>query len=191
MSKSKLDLINIKELEEIVYKNNRYSEVLKEIGYSQLKDKRTIQKLKDICDKNNIIYTHLTNEEEHMRVCTICNQEKSINEYYKINNHYLSYCKECKKEKEKIKYEQKVKKMDDYKKTLKCIKCGEKRFYLLDFHHRDPAEKDFTISDHTRASFEILKNEIEKCDVLCSNCHREWHYLNTHENLEYNAWLGE
>ena len=54
-----------------------------------------------------------------------------------------------------------------------CIKCGETRYYLFDFHHRNPEEKDYSISDHSRAKLETIKAEIDKCDVLCANCHRE------------------
>lgn len=46
----------------------------------------------------------------------------------------------------------------------------------LDFHHRDAAEKDFGISykGHTKA-LERLKKEVDKCILLCANCHREEH----------------
>ena len=190
MSKSKLDLINIEKLTTIVMNNTTFPKVLQEIGYLQLHDKRIIQQVKEKCKKNNISYAHLI-EEEKTKICSICHQEKNIKEYYKINGHYLSYCKECKKSKERNKYKEKVEQLDNYKKQLKCKKCGEDRFYLLDFYHKDPKVKDFNISDHSRANLETLKNELDKCDVLCANCHREWHYLSTHSDLTYDAWLGE
>ena len=63
----------------------------------------------------------------------------------------------------------------DYKSSLKCEICGEKESCCLDFHHT----KDKTISVGRCASRghskkRILK-EIEKCIVLCANCHRELH----------------
>lgn len=57
----------------------------------------------------------------------------------------------------------------------KCIKCGyNKCLKALEFHHLDPTQKDFTISnDH----FKLLEavEESKKCILLCSNCHRELH----------------
>lgn len=58
-----------------------------------------------------------------------------------------------------------------------CNECGYSRsIAALEFHHRDPAEKDFAIGGKglTR-SFESLKVELDKCDLLCANCHREEH----------------
>jgi DNA invertase Pin-like site-specific DNA recombinase len=58
----------------------------------------------------------------------------------------------------------------------KCEKCGyNKCVDALEFHHIDPNEKDFTISGKSW-SFDRLKNEVDKCILLCSNCHREIHY---------------
>jgi len=59
----------------------------------------------------------------------------------------------------------------------KCIKCGYKKYpEVLEFHHRNPAKKDFNISKkgHCR-SWDRISKEIEKCDLLCANCHREIH----------------
>ena len=58
----------------------------------------------------------------------------------------------------------------------KCQKCGYDRCTAaLEFHHRDPAQKDPTWSRGW--SMERLKKELDKCDILCSNCHREAHWL--------------
>ena len=60
----------------------------------------------------------------------------------------------------------------------KCKKCGYNKCpAALDFHHRDPSTKSFGISSKgmTR-SFEKIKEELDKCDLICANCHREIHY---------------
>ena len=65
----------------------------------------------------------------------------------------------------------------------KCEICGyNKNIHALDFHHRNPEEKDFAIGE-SDFSFEKLKPELDKCQLVCSNCHREIHYnLKSEEN---------
>jgi hypothetical protein len=61
----------------------------------------------------------------------------------------------------------------------KCEKCGYNKFIgALEFHHLDPKEKDFSISDSgSTRSWERLKKELDKCIIVCSNCHKEIHSL--------------
>lgn len=64
-----------------------------------------------------------------------------------------------------------------YKKNLKCEKCGFNHPAALDFHHLNSKEKEFNISQLKRfGNKEKLLKEIEKCMVLCSNCHRIHHF---------------
>lgn len=57
----------------------------------------------------------------------------------------------------------------------KCSLCGYgKCISALEFHHRDPRQKDFGISG-TNKSFESIKAELDKCILVCANCHREIH----------------
>lgn len=63
----------------------------------------------------------------------------------------------------------------------KCSKCGYNKCEgALQFHHSNPNEKDFAISEvnlnDTNFSIEKLLEEIDKCDLLCANCHFEEHY---------------
>jgi hypothetical protein len=56
----------------------------------------------------------------------------------------------------------------------KCERCGySKCLRALEFHHRDKTTKDFQISHMCSMSWERLKNELDKCDLVCSNCHQE------------------
>jgi len=56
----------------------------------------------------------------------------------------------------------------------KCRVCGYNRcLSAIDFHHRDPREKDFTIS--TKMSWEMIVKELDKCVAVCATCHREVH----------------
>ena len=58
----------------------------------------------------------------------------------------------------------------------KCEKCGYcKNLAALGFHHKDPSKKEFRISRTLWKREKILK-ELEKCDLLCHNCHAEEHH---------------
>jgi hypothetical protein len=59
-----------------------------------------------------------------------------------------------------------------------CERCGyNKNVAALDFHHRDEKEKLFKIDlrNISNRSIEGLVSEVDKCDLLCANCHREEH----------------
>ena len=64
----------------------------------------------------------------------------------------------------------------DYK-GGKCKCCGYNNYQgALEFHHLDPNGKDFSIGQkgHCR-SWEKVKVELDKCVLVCANCHREIH----------------
>jgi hypothetical protein len=90
--------------------------------------------------------------------------------YYSQNKDY--YIQKAKENKLKGKQE-----FDNYKKNLKCEICGENHPATLDFHHKDPNEKELIVSKAVwTRSWSGIKKEIDKCSVLCSNCHRKLHY---------------
>lgn len=65
-----------------------------------------------------------------------------------------------------------------YKKQLVCVTCGESHPAALDFHHINPCKSDKKIhklvgDGHTKIR---IQKEIDKCVVLCSNCHRIHHH---------------
>lgn len=68
----------------------------------------------------------------------------------------------------------------DYK-GGKCIKCNyNKSLDALHFHHRDKTTKSFSIASYLNAKRKIslneyLTTELDKCDLLCANCHYETH----------------
>ena len=68
--------------------------------------------------------------------------------------------------------------LDELKSTLKCSRCDESHPATLDFHHRDPKEKEFVIGYAISGGWgkKRILAEIEKCEVLCANCHRKEHY---------------
>jgi len=42
----------------------------------------------------------------------------------------------------------------------------------MDFHHREPTNKTFDISQHNHRMWHKIATELQKCDILCANCHR-------------------
>lgn len=98
-------------------------------------------------------------------------QKKAAKRIYEKNK--SSYMKRNKKnKKEKLEF------VDRVKKRAVCLKCGETRFYTLQFHHRKPSDKDGSIYKLANSgySIETIKTEMRKCDIVCSNCHLEIHY---------------
>jgi len=146
---------------------------------------------------------------ENLRYCKKCDSHKpqTIEYWHKRKSRkdgWEFYCKECvqkttlanyNKNKEKWnKTTRKNKKLqrqriNEYKNSLNCLKCGESRNWLLDFHHKDPNQKDFQISQGERYGWEKVKKEIEKCIVLCSNCHRDFHYQEKEKQITIQQYL--
>lgn len=106
--------------------------------------------------------------------CKKC-RSKRKKEWYKLNSK-----KCCEKER---KWRDALKKKCVEYKGSKCSVCGYGRcLAALDFHHIDPKEKSFDIGrvgiNHYKKWTEALKRELDKCVLICSNCHRELHYWN-------------
>jgi len=67
-----------------------------------------------------------------------------------------------------------------------CMKCGyDKNLRALSFHHREPEEKNFKLSARELGMYAEarLLDEVNKCDLLCANCHME-----EHASKEYEDW---
>ena len=132
-----------------------------------------------------------------MRKCTKCGVEKDNSEFYadkRRKDGLQSACKECmramsKRWSDTHKYprnEQQKEYQRSWRKNRRqliddlktpCVKCGEARAYVIDFHHIDPSTKSFSIMSTMCRSEETLTTEIEKCVCLCRNCHQEFHHL--------------
>lgn len=65
--------------------------------------------------------------------------------------------------------------VQEYKREVGCFLCGENDPPALDFHHLDDSQKENNIAELIM-SREKLERELEKCIVLCSNCHRKVHF---------------
>lgn len=80
-------------------------------------------------------------------------------------------CKTCKRQTQAERVRSTRLWIDDYKKDKTCISCGFSNWKALSFHHRDPKTKRGNVSEMTSLSIDTIQIEIDKCDVLCCNCH--------------------
>ena len=68
-------------------------------------------------------------------------------------------------------------KWKEFKSTLSCLECGVYHPAILDFHHIDPEMKNDSVHKMVQAgSYKKAIEEVQQCVVLCSNCHRVYHY---------------
>lgn len=132
------------------------------------------------------------------KICTKCGEEKPIEMFAKRTaTTYRNECKVCKQkmqgETERYNHEESRKYLISIK--TKCVKCGETRHYVLEFHHVDPSQKENAISEIMQKNWSIsrkieaLNKEIAKCVLLCANCHREFHYNNTNTGQTLEEYL--
>ena len=94
-------------------------------------------------------------------------------EYHKQKSreHYQKY-KQKYNERNRLQ-KQRTREMIAEAKRNGCIKCSEKEHACLDFHHL--GDKDLSVSAMLGMNDERVQEEINKCVVLCSNCHRKLH----------------
>lgn len=114
------------------------------------------------------------------RICEICGQSFQI-----IDMGYTrKYCYQCSPKvdincshAQNITIKRRaIKEMLINYKGGKCVRCGyDKCARALQFHHNDPTQKDFGISKQLNRDITELKAEVDKCILVCANCHAEIH----------------
>lgn len=129
------------------------------------------------------------------KICNKCQKEQSVENYHKASRNVdglYHTCKTCRTQIDKNYYltsDKKPKLMASNKKNRKdfreefhefkrqqgCSLCSENEPYCLDYHHL--RDKTMAISQMVKLgfSFENILKEIEKCILLCANCHRKVH----------------
>ena len=174
--------------------------LLKEEGKSYIE----IAKILNICKRtvsNNLKNIGLT--DHNKRIKKLSNETiNQVKEFYKTHSlketidffktgksTVKKYAKKNKKEKQTItekrkkmvqhvmKRRRKIKIMAVEYKGGKCVECNySKTNSALEFHHIDPKEKDFSLSQKGNCyAWEKVKKELDKCLLFCANCHREVH----------------
>jgi hypothetical protein len=104
--------------------------------------------------------------------CSICGREYVYTSKNR-KGHTRKICNSCSVNTRRVKLKSKS---VEYK-GGRCIMCGyDKCLAALEFHHKDSSTKCFSFSGSHSRSWDNIKNELDKCDLLCSNCHKELHY---------------
>lgn len=109
------------------------------------------------------------------KICPICGEKRSLEEFYRLSNGKIyTYCKRC--DRKRAEARQTAFKLEAVSyKGGKCVVCGYDRYRgALEFHHLDPAQKDFELNNLMKFTDEIRK-ELDKCALVCANCHAEIH----------------
>lgn len=135
------------------------------------------------------------NTEEELKHCSRCGEDRPLTEFVvkdKKTGRRGSYCRSCRSaygkqhyRKNRARYLARAKKnrknfrarnrsrMLDYLDGKSCVDCGETDPVLLEFDHRDGAEKEAEVAWLiVRRQWARVEAEIAKCDVRCANCHR-------------------
>ena len=123
-------------------------------------------------------YEHLNRVSKDGQLCKDCGiklNDDNAN-FRKSKGIYYFVCKSCAIKRNDKKRKEFKSKCIEYKGGC-CQECGyNKEFTALEFHHKNRQDKEKLISKMSSKSWEVAKIEIDKCDLLCSNCHREEHY---------------
>lgn len=99
--------------------------------------------------------------------CKTCCGAAAITDYHANKERYYEKARKRERDLDAL--------INSYK-ARPCVDCGESYPpYVMDFDHRDPNEKVDKVSTmrRRRMAFATIITEIEKCDVVCANCHRE------------------
>lgn len=109
---------------------------------------------------------------QRRKYCLVCSPFGRHNtSRYDPNNRYNS-------EKEKVyQYRLRIREQLFAYKGSKCAICGYDKHCLsaYAYHHRNQADKSFTISLNWNKGLEAVKKEADKCELLCCRCHAELH----------------
>lgn len=135
--------------------------------------------------KHNTVKIH-DNSTPDFRYCPRCSKTLHKENFYSRRGKEFSgvYCKPCTSE-QTLERQRKFKQKCIEYKGGKCERCGyDKCVGALEFHHKDPTQKDFTIAHRRLWKFdEITISELDKCSLVCANCHREIHYKYIRQDL--------
>jgi predicted transcriptional regulator len=156
-------------------KSQRQIAIELECSQSNIRHWLSVHNLSTSRQPYNRNFSETTNEST--KTCGLCGVEKDLVDYRKRKNGKpSSYCKECQSSYTSQRRRDIKLRAIDYK-GGECQVCGYDKYPgALQFHHLDPNEKDFNIAyrGHSR-SWKSVKEELDKCIMVCANCHAEIH----------------
>ncbi len=102
----------------------------------------------------------------NQNTCELCGKPNKYDKYDR------KHCPSCNTKIRRIRLKMKLVEMFGGK----CQRCGfDKHIAALEFHHQDPSQKEFQLAAGGTTSWEKLKEEAKKCEMICSNCHQIEH----------------
>lgn len=165
------------ELESLIKNGKSLNQISKETGKSLTTVRYWAKKYN--FKSSHLQFKYLKKKEIGLeRKCPKCEKVLPSTDFYKRRriDYSSTYCKICTSEQTLNRMQRLKKQMVDYK-GGSCMICGYKKYMgALDFHHLNPKEKDFNLAHMKKYTFdEKIKKELDKCILVCSNCHREIH----------------
>ncbi len=141
---------------------------------------RNLQRRK-YCIQCSAFGTHNTSQlhlQHDQRKCPRCNLVLPKEKFYRRRGKPFAstYCKSCSCQQTVERQRAFKQKCVDYKGGC-CQECGYKKcLSALEFHHIHPEHKDFSIAKARLTTFgSKVQTELDKCILVCANCHREIH----------------
>jgi hypothetical protein len=117
--------------------------------------------------QHNTKQLHTSEAKPIINTCRVCQKD-----YPGGHQQYKNICCTCRVNKSR--QDKKIKAVEYM--GGKCIICNyNKCITALHFHHIKPHQKEFGFSSNLTKAFEVLKKELDKCIIVCSNCHSEIH----------------
>ena len=114
------------------------------------------------------------------KICKKCNKQFPIDNFYSNGRSSTGTikrkpkCKACEMESDSERYYNII---EEFYGSYECSVCGYNRCKAaIEFHHKNESTKDKSLSNMKHYSRDNLFKELEKCIMLCANCHREVHY---------------
>lgn len=116
------------------------------------------------------------------RVCKVCKKSKDDDEFYQTYSYTRYICKKCEN---KQRHSWRLQRSREMKRKAldylggQCKKCGyRKSVYALEFNHLGDKKYEPTRMFQKGLSWLLIKKELDKCELLCANCHREVTFKN-------------